>query len=153
MRRLSWIAIGLAFGSLSLGDSLNRHERVEQISNQLMCVCGCPHLIGQCGDECGTAPKLLDEIVALVAEGKTDEEIYNIFEAQYGLSVRAVPKAEGFNLLAWVLPFLGLLVGGVVVFAVIKNLTPAVVPDADTGTAADEIHEKYRKLIDEELRQ
>ncbi len=86
----------------------------------------------------------------MVISGRTEEEVYAIFEASYGMRVLAVPRAEGFNLLAWVMPFVGLLAGAVFIFMVIKRLKP----DDSNQKAEDvlpEVSERYRKLIDREL--
>ena len=80
-----------------------REESVNRAIENLMCTCGCPHLIGQCGDECGVAPQLINEISALVDRGSTEDEVYAAFEAKYGLVVLAVPRMEGFNMLLWIL--------------------------------------------------
>jgi cytochrome c-type biogenesis protein CcmH len=125
-------------------------EQVDRVIHNLMCTCGCPHLIGQCGDECGLAPKLIQEIRQEVAAGKTDEEIYALFESRYGHSVRAVPRAEGFNLLAWVMPFVGLFCGALIVVVVVRNLKTAE-SGVSSQEQASEVTDEYRKLIDEEL--
>ena len=46
----------------------------------------------------------------LIAEGKTKEEIKDALVAEYGEDVLAVPEGEGFDLTAWLVPALGLLV-------------------------------------------
>lgn len=138
--------------SFAFGQIFSPDETVSRIADNLMCTCGCPHIIGQCGDECSVAPQLVHEISELVTAGNTEEEVYKIFEDKYGLRVLAVPKAEGFNLLAWVMPFVGLLAGMVVVFFVAKRLKPDD-SNQETEGARPEIDEQYRKLIDRELEQ
>lgn len=127
-----------------------REEIVNRAIENLMCTCGCPHLIGQCGDECGVAPQLINEISALVDRGSTEDEVYAAFEAKYGLVVLAVPRMEGFNMLLWILPFLGIFIGAVVVFVVCKRLKPS---GRDDGRQRGETHisSEYRELIDREV--
>jgi cytochrome c-type biogenesis protein CcmH len=151
MKRLSSILVVLLLGSLTFGqDSSSREEIVSRITANLMCICGCPHIIHQCGNECSVAPQLEKEITELVISGKTEEEVYAIFEASYGMRVLAVPRAEGFNLLAWVIPFVWLLAGAVFIFVVINRLKPD-----DSNQKAEEVlpevSDRYRKLIDREL--
>ena len=153
MRRLSPSSITLVLlllGSLTFGQDSSPEEIVSRITANLMCTCGCPHIIHQCGDECSVAPQLEKEITELVISGRTEEEVYAIFEASYGMRVLAVPRAEGFNLLAWVMPFVGLLAGAVFIFIVISRLKPD-----DSNQKAEEVlpevSESYRKLIDREL--
>lgn len=126
--------------------------QLERITGNLMCTCGCPHQIRACGDECGIAPQLVAEIKTMLKEGKTEQQVYAAFEKEYGPAVLAAPKAEGFDLLAWVLPFVGLGLGLVVVFVAVKKLRT---PLSETGKKSRQevaIDPKYRELIDQELR-
>jgi cytochrome c-type biogenesis protein CcmH len=93
---------------------------------------------------------LIHEISDLVSQGKTEEEVYSAFEAKYGLVVLAVPKAEGFNMLLWILPFLGMLVGTVVVFVVFSRLKTSNSDHEDQKKSAG-IDKEYRQLIDKEI--
>jgi len=49
-------------------------------------------------------------IRAQIAQGKSKEEIQDALVAEYGPDVLAVPDSKGFDLVAWVVPILGLLV-------------------------------------------
>jgi cytochrome c-type biogenesis protein CcmH len=53
-----------------------------------------------------------------IAAGDTKSEIKAALVAQFGQRVLAAPPKEGFNLLAWVLPFVGLVGGAIVLGAV-----------------------------------
>ncbi len=153
--RLAWIIRASIFmllllGSLTFGQDSSRDETVSRITANLMCTCGCPHIIHQCGDECSLAPQLEKEISELVTSGRTEEEVYAIFEASYGLRVLAVPRAEGFNLLVWVMPFVGLLAGAAFIFLVINRLKPGD-SNHNAEEVLPEISKRDRKLIDREL--
>ena len=151
MRPLSSTLLGLLLlSSFTWAQVSSQEEIVDRIVDHLMCTCGCPHLIGQCGDECGVAPQLIHEISNLVSEGNTEEEVYAAFEAKYGLAVLAVPKAEGFNALLWILPFLGMFVGAVIVFVVYNGLKPSST-DPEDGKESAGIDKEYRDLIDREV--
>ncbi len=72
---------------------------------------------------CGTLLELADSpqarrekvfVTKLVAEGRTKAEIKDALVAQYGPSVLATPKATGFDLSAYLVPILALLVAVVV---------------------------------------
>ena len=153
--RLAWIIrasifVLLLLGSLTFGQDSSRDETVSRITANLMCTCGCPHIIHQCGDECSVAPQLEKEISELVTSGRTEEEVYAIFEASYGRRVLAVPRAEGFNLLVWVMPFVGLLAGAAFIFLVINRLKPGD-SNHNAEEVLPEISKRDRKLIDREL--
>jgi cytochrome c-type biogenesis protein CcmH len=51
----------------------------------------------------------------LIAQGKTKQEIKDALVAQYGDQVLATPGTSGFDLFAWLVPGLGLLLGLVVI--------------------------------------
>ena len=144
--RISVFYVGLVF--LLSSTVLSNDEIVDQISTNLMCTCSCPHVIKHCGDECGVAPQLVQRITGLIASGKTEDQVYEVFEESFGPSVHAVPKPEGFNLLAWILPCVALCVGIVVVIVVFKKLN---LKTPDKKLTEVEINQKYRKLLDKEL--
>ncbi len=61
------------------------------------------------------AADLRAEIVRLLQEGKENEQIVEYMVARYGEFVRYEPRARGINLLLWIVPALGLLIGAVVI--------------------------------------
>ncbi len=61
------------------------------------------------------AERMREFIRARIDAGDTKSEIRDALVAEFGEAVLAAPPKEGFNLLAWVLPFAGLAVAGVVV--------------------------------------
>ena len=125
---------------------------IDRIKVNLMCTCGCPHQLGQCGDECGVAPKLLADIEGILDSGKSEADVYETYEARYGAVVFSAPKAEGFSLAAWILPFAGLLAGGFVVWEVARRLRPANQTVRNEKEAERmEIPGKYKEMLDREL--
>lgn len=54
-----------------------------------------------------------EQIRRLIAQGLTKDEIKDELVAEYGEEVLAAPASKGFDLAAWVLPGLGMLVAGV----------------------------------------
>ncbi len=148
--KLLRIVLFLICWSPLFGSQPDQREIVSRIASNLMCRCGCPHLIGVCGDECGLAPELIQKITEMVAAGQQEGQVYSAFETEFGASVLAVPKAEGFNLLAWILPFAGLLAGIVVIVVVVRNLRPGEIP-GERERKSVQIDEKYRRLLEKEL--
>ena len=53
-------------------------------------------------------------ISARIAAGDSKSEIKDVLVAEYGPSILAAPPKKGFNLLAWLLPFVALFGGGLV---------------------------------------
>ena len=44
----------------------------------------------------------------MIGEGKTRAQIIAFYRAQYGEKVLSAPTTEGFNILAWTMPFIAL---------------------------------------------
>jgi len=59
------------------------------------------------------ANRIRQFISARIAAGDTESEIKAKLVAQFGPAILAEPSKHGFNLLAWVLPFVALGVGAV----------------------------------------
>ncbi|HVS15027.1 MAG TPA: cytochrome c-type biogenesis protein [Thermoanaerobaculia bacterium] len=78
-----------------------------------------------------SALSMRDEIHEMFAKGYSERQIVQYFESAYGEFVLLVPKARGFNLLVWLLPVVGLLVG----IALVLRRTRGVVA-SDEGEAA-----------------
>ena len=71
------------------------------------------------------AQQMKDLIRSQVVAGRTDEEIRQYFVSKYGEWVLLEPKAEGFNLLVYLMPALALLGGaGLIVVAVRRWTEP-----------------------------
>ncbi len=115
------IAVGLAalvcpatFGEVEWEDVL-------RVTDNIVCTCGCPTtVVSACS--CGRAGEMNREVRAKLEAGESDEEIYDFYIAQFGAQVLAAPRAEGFNLLGWILPFVALGLGAGVVVAAYRRL-------------------------------
>jgi cytochrome c-type biogenesis protein CcmH len=69
------------------------------------------------------AKQVKTQITQLLTEGKTRDEILDMYVAIYGERILAQPRAQGFNVLAYVMPLLILVIGGLVVIYVINQMT------------------------------
>lgn len=61
----------------------------------------------------------------LLAEGRTRQEVLDYFVDRYGADILAAPPKSGTNLVAWILPIVGVAAGLVGVFLVIRAMTRA----------------------------
>ena len=59
----------------------------------------------------------------LLAEGRTRDEVLDYFVDRYGADILAAPPKSGSNLVAWILPIVGVAAGLVGVFFVIRAMT------------------------------
>ena len=94
------VAVGLSMGASS------NASRFDNLSNQVMCTCGCAQLLGGCDHVgCPSRGQEMADLQAQIDFGKADPQILSWFAAKYGMTVLAAPPTKGFNLLAWIAPF------------------------------------------------
>jgi cytochrome c-type biogenesis protein CcmH len=110
---LAALASGLATSALAA----ETRASLPDIEDEVMCVT-CGVLLAEEPD----APQANSERVLirrLIAQGKTKDQIKDTLVAQYGPRVLATPTGHGFDLLAWIVPALAILLAaaGLVVMA------------------------------------
>ena len=102
------LALALACLALVAPPAAPAGERASlpDIEDEVMCpICGTTL------EGAGSAPQAERErelIRDLIAQGKTKEQIKDALVAEYGPDVLAVPDSSGFDLVAWVVPIVGL---------------------------------------------
>ena len=91
--------------------------QLEELINTVYCPCGCVReTIKVC--VCPTANGIQAEFVSALNEGKTVEEIRTAYLEKYGSQFHAVMKAEGLNILAYLMPAVILIAIGGVIFGI-----------------------------------
>jgi cytochrome c-type biogenesis protein CcmH len=84
-----------------------------------------------------------------IAAGESETEIKAALVDQFGEGVLAEPPKRGFDLLAWLLPIAGILVGAVVVGALAWSWSRRRAPPA--GTEVEELDPELERRVDDEL--
>ncbi len=72
----------------------------------------------------------------MLAEGRTREEILDYFVDRYGADILAAPPKSGINLLAWVLPIIGIAAGLGALYLVVRSMTSRNQPAPATAIAS-----------------
>jgi cytochrome c-type biogenesis protein CcmH len=106
---------------------------VKSIEEKIRCTCGCNLSVYTCRTtdfECTVSPAMHREVLARLAAGMTETEVLASFQKQYGEMIFMTPPKHGFNLLAYIMPFLGLAVGVGLVSAVVRRWFHAGPADA-----------------------
>ncbi len=119
----------------------------------------CPLCSGVRLDACElkACDQMKDVIAIKLAEGEDAESIKDYFIEQYGPQVLGEPPREGFNWLAWILPFVALALGGVFLWRqTARMMRPAAdASAADQGPsppgAEQRTDDEYARKLDEEL--
>jgi cytochrome c-type biogenesis protein CcmH/NrfF len=84
-----------------------------EVSQGLTCQCGCQLTVANCNmPTCSFSVPTRREIDAMIAKGMTRAQIIGFYRGKYGEKVLSAPTTEGFNLLAWTMPFIALVLGG-----------------------------------------
>ena len=77
-----------------------------------MCVCGCSQILLECNHVgCTYSDRMRGELMAGLDRGENDDLTLQDFVQKYGPTVLAAPTATGFNRVAWIMPFLALVLG------------------------------------------
>lgn len=82
------------------------------ITSQLICPCSCGEILSGC--TCDTGKAMQGFVTDALKSGKGKDEIVTSLVAKYGEVIRGAPKAEGFNLIVWIAPFVATLIGFVI---------------------------------------
>jgi cytochrome c-type biogenesis protein CcmH len=90
-------------------DSAAAKTSLADIEDEVMCpICGTTLQLSQSPQ----ADRERAFIQRLIAEGRSKDEIKDALVAEYGSEVLALPESEGFDLAAWVVPGLAVLLAG-----------------------------------------
>jgi cytochrome c-type biogenesis protein CcmF len=129
-----------------------RTDLEKELGDYLVCMCeGCGRQrIGQC--TCPVAAKMRARLADLIAEGKSRDEIIELFIREHGgQHVLGAPINEGFNLLAWGVPYIAGVVGiGLVGGMAVRWSRRRGVADMTPGHA--EPRHELQDRLDDELR-
>ena len=130
----------------------NDHERV--LFGKLKCMCGCPHGLHECGDECGFAPDRALEVQQLLDAGKSDDDVSKFELAKYGEERLRIPLDTGYRRLVWVLP-VGALLGAAGVLVMVARRSSANTGSRRATAAArsrpSAPDDEYQSRLDDEL--
>jgi len=126
-----------------------------QVSEGLTCQCGCGLTVANCNmPTCGFSVPMRAEIDRMIGKGMTRAQIIAFYRREYGEKVLSAPTTEGFNILAWTMPFIALaLGGGLMVFAVgrWRSHQPSAPPDSTRGAQEMPFDPELRRRLEKEL--
>ncbi len=129
------------------------------IEGGIMCICkdNCGKVLENC--TCGTADIFRKEIREMIAAGKVKKEIIDHYVERFGEKILSSPTKEGFNLVAWITPFLAIFAGGWGVNRIVrswakKRTSKTLAENSHEETPGTEEKESpYKKRMEEELRE
>jgi cytochrome c-type biogenesis protein CcmH len=147
------LQLGFLFATmLVLLGAGDQSARVNDLGHRLMCACGCNQILLECNHVgCSYSERMRGELVAAVDRGDNDDLTLQSFVQKYGTTVLAAPTKTGFNRVAWIMPYLALVLGltGVVwIVNIWKSrplLRPADLPAALHGSELEHFRDMARK--------
>ncbi len=117
-----------------------------------MCQCGCGQTVGGCNHyQCSSAETLRKEVREAIANSANEERAVEVLVQKWGVKLLAEPPRSGFNLAAWVTPFVALLAGLLVIALVLKHWRQQTVASAAAAPVDPEKLSKYAARIDREI--
>lgn len=132
-------------------------DRMETLGKGMICMCGgCNQLLSECNMiNCQTSKPMRKELESHIQSGESDKTILAAFATKYGPKVLSSPRTDNwFDLSAWVMPFVALLGGGVIIVFILKrrkSMVPVEGPlPIDASKYAGEIEEELKKLNPED---
>lgn len=150
MRRLTRFAllplvVVVAVATMGTADTQARYS---DLGHKLMCMCGCDQILLECDHiGCPDAGREMAELKAAIGKGESDTAIMEAFQAEYGPTVLAAPWLTRFNIVAWVVPPLLLVLGLFGTFALVRKwrLRAATIPEVADDPASRDLRERIRR--------
>jgi cytochrome c-type biogenesis protein CcmH len=151
MKRVLAAALLLALAAAGSAAASEQHPTLPELERELICpTCHEPLALSSSP----IADRMRAFIRARITAGDTKSEIKTKLVDQFGESVLAAPPKHGFNLLAWLLPLIGLALGAVVLAVLARRwsrarATPA--PLGPSGNGRSSLDPELERRVDEEL--
>jgi cytochrome c-type biogenesis protein CcmH len=122
-------------------------DAAREIEDSLIAPCCWSQPVSQHDSE--IAQQIRNEVSNMVAAGKSRDEILDFYVARYGERILVTPRAKGFNVLVYVLPWAALPLGAWILVLLLKRLrspapspAPAPLPDS-----------RYTSVIEKEMKE
>ena len=114
---LAVVLVNPAYGQGADGELEKQAQAIDQM---IMCPVCPAETIDQAQVEISFQMRAV--VREMLAEGKSREEVLDYFVDRYGADILAAPPKSGANLVAWILPIVGVAAGLVGVFLVIRSM-------------------------------
>jgi cytochrome c-type biogenesis protein CcmH len=148
--------IGLAL-VLVLFVGADTNQRFDKLGHRMMCQCGCNQVLLECNHVgCTVSEQMRKELQAALTKNpdESDDLILQGFVQKYGPVVLAAPTATGFNRVAWIVPYVALILGFGLVSLIVKKWMArqrpiAAAAAAGASVSAEQLDEFRRRARQE----
>ncbi len=132
-------------------------QRTQEVASQLQCpVCN--------GESVQDSPSALaSDMRSLIrhklAQGQSEQQVIQYFEARYGDTILESPPTQGFTLMIWLPPVLMLALGAYVVFVLGRewraavSAAPVLAEGEETASLTDDERRRLRETLLREMEQ
>jgi cytochrome c-type biogenesis protein CcmH len=145
------LAVALAALALAAPAAASeQHPTLAELEGQLMCPICAGETLAQ--SDSPPAQRIKAEIQQQIAAGETRSEIKRRLVAEWGTRILAAPPRHGFDLLAWLLPIVGVLAGAAVIGALAWRWSRQREPATQWTLTARPLGPEDERRVDEELR-
>jgi len=147
-----WLQLAMIalFAIIFLGAGDDMEARFNTLGHKkLICVCGCNQILLECNHVgCTYSDGMRNELASAIRRGDSNDLVLQAFVQKYGSIVLAAPTTTGFNLMAWITPYVLLLAGFAFAGMIVRSWKnrPLSQPELTSSSARlDEFREKARR--------
>jgi cytochrome c-type biogenesis protein CcmH len=151
LKRILLATVLVALAASGAASASEQHPTLAELERELICPT-CHETLAVSTSP--IADRMRSYIRARIAAGDTKSEIKASLVDQFGEGVLAAPPKRGFNLLAWLLPLVGLTIAAAVIAVLARRWStgrgePA--PADPSGNGRAPIDPELERRLDEEL--
>ena len=132
---------------------------VQQVAEGLTCQCGCGLTVANCNHpNCEFSVPVREQIDQMLGRGMSGPQVIAYFRGKYGEKILSAPTTQGFNILAWIMPFAAILAGGALIAFTVgrwrsHSPAPAGAPETGADVNAGNFDPELRRRLERELRE
>lgn len=126
------------------------YDEINEVAKNM----NCPTCVGINLADCRTqtCEQWRSQIADLLAEGYTEQEVFDYFEARYGTQVLLEPPRSGSTLILWVLPVVAVMAGSVWLGLMMRKWNQAKLATTPTSTRSESpVSDDYLKQVEKDL--
>jgi cytochrome c-type biogenesis protein CcmH/NrfF len=126
----------------------DQDARFQSLGHKVMCVCSCNQVLLECNHVgCTYSDRMRSELASYVDRGDSDDLTLQALVQKYGPTVLIAPTTTGFNRVAWVMPYLVLVLGLTTVALIARTwrTRPQIIPTGGPGRVSNVELERYRE--------
>jgi cytochrome c-type biogenesis protein CcmH/NrfF len=120
----------------------DQDARFQSLGHKIKCICSCNQVLLECNHVgCTYSDRMRGELASYVERGDSDDLTLQAFVQKYGPTVLIAPTNSGFNRVAWIMPYLVLLLGISTVVFIVRAWKMRPSPFAGSNPAPASGHE------------